>query len=225
MIKSTTSVIIPLYNTENFISEAVESLLNQSLKIDQIIIVNDGSTDSSLKTIKKYCTVEVFNKENSGVVDSLNLGISKATGDLIGFLDADDRWSPNKHEVQRDILLKNDSVDFVFGTAINFKWNEKTEQEEIVKTINSRGFISGMYRKTVFQRVGILTTNPKLNYVMEWHDRAQQNNIKALNHPEIIYHRRIHSANTGILNKEKHHLEYLNTIKASLEHRRANTHN
>ncbi len=221
MIANTITVIIPLYNTEKYIVEAIESLINQTRRVDQIIVVNDGSTDSSISQLSKFPSLEIYQKENSGIVDTLNLGLSKATGDFIGFLDADDRYRNNKLEIQSDLLQKNKNVDVVFGGSINFKINPITQKEEILKKILGKGFNLGLYRRSVFEKVGNLILNPSLNYVIEWHDRANHFEIQNLSHNEIVYERRIHDSNTGILNKEKHNLEYLNTIKASLDRRRA----
>ena len=90
------SVIVPLYNTEKYIEEAILSLLNQTTKIDQIIVVDDGSTDNGAEIVKKYPQVELIQKENEGLKKTLNCGLSHAMGDFIGFLDADDRWKTNK---------------------------------------------------------------------------------------------------------------------------------
>lgn len=86
------SIIIPIYNTEKYIRECLDSLLREEVDIE-IIIINDGSTDNSDEIIKEYLdkgNIKYFYQENSGVSKARNLGISKATGDYIMFLDSDD---------------------------------------------------------------------------------------------------------------------------------------
>lgn len=88
------SVIIPVYNAGKYINRCVESVINQDYYNLEIIIINDGSTDDSFDIIQKYASednrIVVVNKLNSGVSDTRNAGLNKASGDLIGFIDADD---------------------------------------------------------------------------------------------------------------------------------------
>ena len=90
------SIIIPCYNAEKFIAETIQSVINQTYKNWELIIVNDGSTDSSLQKIEEFVNqeakIKVFNKNNTGVSDSRNYGLKIAKGDFIAFLDADDVW-------------------------------------------------------------------------------------------------------------------------------------
>lgn len=91
------SCIIPLYNKEKTIERAINSVLHQSYKNLELIIVNDGSTDRSANIVDKFVDqrVKLFNQENSGVSVARNKGIEHTSGELIAFLDADDIWLPN----------------------------------------------------------------------------------------------------------------------------------
>ena len=88
------SVIVPVYNVENYLEKCLTSLVNQTLKDIEIIVVNDGSTDNSQKIIdryeKKYSNVKAYVKKNGGVSDARNYGINKAKGKYIAFVDGDD---------------------------------------------------------------------------------------------------------------------------------------
>ena len=103
------SVIIPLYNSESFISNAVESILNQTYSNIEVIVINDGSTDNSYGEVKKYESkkVKIFSQENKGASAARNLGLKHARGAYIQFLDADDYLSNNKIERQVNILIDN----------------------------------------------------------------------------------------------------------------------
>ena len=94
------SVIIPLYNCERYISQAVESILNQTYKKIEIIVVDDGSTDFSLKVVKTFQDerIKIISRENGGLAKARNSGITEAKGEIAGFLDADDYWHPSKIE-------------------------------------------------------------------------------------------------------------------------------
>lgn len=91
------SVVIPLYNCRDFIDRCVNSILQQTIPADEIIIVDDGSTDGGAEFVesKRYPRTKLIKQENKGVSAARNNGIMTAKGDFIAFLDADDRWLPN----------------------------------------------------------------------------------------------------------------------------------
>lgn len=88
------SVLVPIYNVEEFLPECLDSLVGQTLKEIEIICINDGSTDNSLKIIKSYANkderIRIINKKNSGYGDSMNRGLDLATGEYIGIVESDD---------------------------------------------------------------------------------------------------------------------------------------
>lgn len=88
------SIIVPIYNTEQYLERCLQSLINQDYKNIEIILVNDGSDDNSLAICNKYKKdddrIMVIDKEHTGVSDTRNIGIKRATGDYIGFVDSDD---------------------------------------------------------------------------------------------------------------------------------------
>ncbi len=94
MMDITFSIILPVYNKEEFVAQAIESVLNQEYKNLELIVINDGSTDNSLYICEGYkhqdARVTIINQENSGVSKSRNVGIEKSNGKYIIFLDADD---------------------------------------------------------------------------------------------------------------------------------------
>lgn len=94
------SIIIPLYNKEKHIEETLKSVFNQTFTDYEIIIINDGSTDESENIVRSFNSekIKLYNQKNQGVSTARNLGIEKANGKLIAFLDADDYWFPNHLE-------------------------------------------------------------------------------------------------------------------------------
>jgi glycosyltransferase involved in cell wall biosynthesis len=88
------SIVIPVYNVENYLKECLNSLINQTFKDIEIICVNDGSTDNSLNILNEYSQndnrIKVFNQSNSGAAISRNNGIKEANGEYLAILDADD---------------------------------------------------------------------------------------------------------------------------------------
>lgn len=97
------SIIVPVYNTEQYLEQCLDSLVNQTLKDIEIIVINDGSPDNSNKIIKKYekkypKKIKGYEKENGGLSDARNFGISKASGEYLAFLDSDDYVSLDTYE-------------------------------------------------------------------------------------------------------------------------------
>ena len=106
------SVIVPIYNVENYLENCLSSICNQSYKNLEIILINDGSTDSSEKICKKYVEkdnrVRLYSCLNSGPAFARNLGISKSNGNYITFIDSDDKVDLNMIKILYDELKKND---------------------------------------------------------------------------------------------------------------------
>lgn len=100
------SVIIPLYNKELYIKSAIESVLNQTFKDYEIVIVNDGSTDYSLQIVNSFKNknITVINQANTGVATARNNAIAAAKGKYISLLDADDTWYSNHLEAQKKLI-------------------------------------------------------------------------------------------------------------------------
>lgn len=108
------SVIIPTYNRERFVREAVDSALGQSAPPHEVIVVDDGSRDGTLAVLAEYGgAIRVVPQENSGVSAARNHGARLASGDLLAFLDADDFWMPRKLELQLACYRANPAVGLV----------------------------------------------------------------------------------------------------------------
>ena len=96
------SVIIPVYNTEKYLRECLDSVVNQTLRDIEIICVDDGSTDNSLAILREYETkdsrIKVLTQENINAGAARNKGLSEATGEFLSFLDSDDFFEPDAIE-------------------------------------------------------------------------------------------------------------------------------
>lgn len=101
------SAIIPTYNYGKYVSEAVDSILEQSYGPIEIIVVDDGSTDNTTEALKAYGDkIHYIHKNNAGLSAARNTGIEAAKGEFLAFLDADDKWKPNKIELQVELAYK-----------------------------------------------------------------------------------------------------------------------
>jgi len=113
----TISIVIPVYNGEKTIIDTIESVLNQTLKDFELIIINDGSEDATLDIISSIqdLRIKVFSYDKAGVSKSRNRGISHATGDYISFIDADDLWTADKLESQLKALQENPEATVAYS--------------------------------------------------------------------------------------------------------------
>ncbi|MGM3309360.1 glycosyltransferase [Anabaena sp. WFMT] len=114
------SVVIPVYNGEKTIRETIESVLTQNFKDIEIIVINDGSNDSTLEIIKSIADsrIQIFTYTNAGLAASRNRGIYHASGEYISFIDADDLWTPDKLESQWQVLRENPA------SAVAYSWTD-----------------------------------------------------------------------------------------------------
>ena len=103
------SIIVPIYNVEQYLEKCIESILNQTYQNLEIILVEDGSPDRCGKICDEYAQkdkrIKVIHKENGGLSDARNVGIKSATGTLIGFVDSDDYIAENMYEIDRKSVV------------------------------------------------------------------------------------------------------------------------
>lgn len=171
------SVIIPTYNCGEFIEEAIESVLNQTYKNVEVIVIDDGSTDNTFNLLnKKYSKLGLIKKTNGGPASARNLGLKHATGEFIAFLDADDLWSKNKIELQVKYFDRNNNYDLVYTDVQTFTKvkNNNLNKESILRcdlqgNLFSNLFWSNfivnssvMFRSSLIKSVGLLDESKNL---------------------------------------------------------------
>ena len=123
------SIIVPVYNVAEYLSECLESLINQSFTNTEIICINDGSTDDSLKILEKYSKsddrIMIISQENRGLGSSRNVGLKNASGKYVFFMDSDDFLELDALELLYNNITSNDS-DVVFYGAYKYIDGETT---------------------------------------------------------------------------------------------------
>ena len=119
-MKDRISILLPVYNDEDFISKSISSVLKSTYKNFELIIINDGSTDKSPEIINHFkdSRIKLYDKNNSGLIESLNYGLTKCNSGIIMRMDGDDEISENKIELQLKSFLKSDSVLHGTGAEI-----------------------------------------------------------------------------------------------------------
>jgi glycosyltransferase involved in cell wall biosynthesis len=112
------SAIIPTYNREAWLAEAIESILQQSHPVSELVVVDDGSTDGTADLVRKYPEVKYLYQQQRGPSAARNTGAKHASGNWLAFLDSDDRWLPKKLEKQVVFLTENSEFEAVYTNEI-----------------------------------------------------------------------------------------------------------
>jgi len=219
------SVIISVYNSEAYIAEAVESVLNQTLPAGEVFVVDDGSTDGTGEVLRRFeGRIRYIHQANQGQGAALNTGIGLAKGSFLGFLDSDDLWTPTKLEVQLAALEADPSLELVYGQTRQFRSPELAPAVAETLTCDDKlqpsPLISGLLvRRSVFDRVGAFRVD-NVTACLDWYLRMREAGIRHSYPDHHITWRRVHEANTSLKHKRIGQ-DYLQQLKASLDRRRA----
>jgi glycosyltransferase involved in cell wall biosynthesis len=217
------SVIIPVFNREAYLREALDSVLKQTRPADEIIVVDDGSTDRSAEVAHSYggCVRYVF-QANQGIGGARNTGIAIARGDLIALLDSDDLWLETKLERQCDALSQHPEFDFVFCQMIQFSKPEVSQDEqpafnhEAMAACLASGLLA---RREVFTKTGPYETDLRVGEFVSWIGRAQELGLRYDILPEVLLHRRVHAGNS--VRDKTAKIDYVRLLKRQLDRRRS----
>ena len=217
------SVIIPTYNTASYISEAIDSILKQTILVDEIIVIDDGSTDNTREIVEKL-PVKYLYQKNMGAGVARNQGVKLAKNELIAFLDADDLWLPKKLEEQLNVFATKPSVNMVFGYVEHFfspDIDDTIRQKVSCPTKPQKGIspITLLIHKTDWNKVGEMNTSLGIGEFIEWYGRAKDAGLTTYHLDEIVAKRRLHNNNQG-LKKRDLRSDYLQILKARINQQR-----
>jgi len=215
------SVIIPVYNGEKYLAEAIESVLAQTLPPLEIIVVDDGSTDASADIARGFGDpVRVESQPHGGIAPARNRGVALARGELIAFLDADDVWGVDKLAVQVAELEINVDAKMVFGLVEQFVSPEVSIRVRFPDH-PIPGIFAGalLIRRVDFYRVGEFAAEWKVGEFIDWYARAVELGLRSVVLPQVVLRRRIHRANQTALDPGMKS-DYPRLIKNALDRRR-----
>ncbi len=218
------SVIIPVYNGEKFLAEAVESVRRQNHQPLEIIIVDDGSTDSTAKIAAGFQgNVRYAYQSNGGPAAARNRGLRMAAGNVIAFLDVDDVWSENKLGLQLGYFEINPSLEIVLGLLQRMQLTGSEgvrytfkEWEEPVMNMHLG---SALFKRSVFETVGLFDESLGYCEDWDWFMRAKERHVPMLVHQNVVYYYRRHNQN--ITNDTETGFNFaLKMLRYSLDRRR-----
>ena len=198
------SVIIPVCNGERFLAEALGSVFAQTLLPDEIIVVDDGSTDGTAALVARLAAtapapVRYLYQENRGPAAARNAGIQQAQGATLAFLDADDLWTPEKQQTQMALLTAPPWIDIVTGLTQQFldlgDSSSSGAQLTAPHPYADPHFQSKLFRAELFERVGLLDESLQFGEDIDWLVRAVQCGARIRQHDAIVVHYRRHAHN------------------------------
>ena len=197
------SVIIPLYNAENTILAALDSVKNQEGNfVFEILVINDGSTDKSAEKVQQFIDenpqlkIQLIHQENKGVSSARNVGLRLAKGEWLAFLDSDDVWLPHKTKVMMKVLTENSKIDFLvalrnseriwFPYKINYKNLAKITLNKLLFRIEGQTS-TAIFKRKILINTGLFNENQKYsedaNY---WMRISKHNNMFILAEDLVI---------------------------------------
>jgi glycosyltransferase involved in cell wall biosynthesis len=222
------SVVLPVYNRARYVGEAIDSVLGQTRAPDELIVVDDGSTDDSIAVVERFARpgVRILRRENGGIGAARNTGLAAVTGDLVAFIDSDDVWERDKLALQVRALQDGDAVQLVFGHLVEFLSPDRAAElagSLRVGTDPVPGLIATtlLARRTAVESIGPFDEALRVGEFVEWMSRARDLGLGRRMLPEVVARRRIHGENTVLT---RANTDYLRAIKSTLDRRRRATH-
>jgi glycosyltransferase involved in cell wall biosynthesis len=220
------SVVMPVYNGERYLAQAVESVLTQSYQPVELIVVDDGSTDNSAGVARRFGNALHYEYQaNAGQSAARNRGVELARGPLLAFLDDDDYWSADKLRLQTDALEGDPSLEAVYGHVRQFLSPDlspeaagKVRYHAEVMPGNVPGAL--LIRRAAFDRVGAFDPHWRVGEFVHWYARAADVGLHVRMLPDVVLHRRLHDDNQGIRQRAES-VQYVRILKATLDRRRA----
>jgi glycosyltransferase involved in cell wall biosynthesis len=222
----TVSAFVAVRDAGKYLRESIDSILGQTRPPDEVVVVNDGSTDDSADILASYGdALRVFHQEASGYPVTFNRGLARTVGEVIACLDADDYWELDAIERRLDRLTQPDAPDAVAGMMVQFLSPEldgsdgrrfRFDAAPVPTTL----FQTTIIRRAVFDRVGMLDETLTTSANIDWLSRARAAGMTVARVDALVLHRRIHRTNMGIRLADQKQTDLLRIVRAHHERSR-----
>ena len=229
MSKPLVTCIITAYNGENYVSEAIQSVLDQDYCNKEIIVVNDGSIDNTAAILDSFGSkIRAVYQENQGAGAARNAGVKASNGTYICFLDHDDLWDARKLSDQMGVIdQQGDREPLIFTQVKQFICERLTDEEKQKLKVPEETPMAGYLPSTLllsrrrFEQIGFFQEDKQLGEFIEWYQRVLEKKIPAVMIEKVLTYRRVHLNNMGRNKEIYHRSSYLKILQAGLAKRRA----
>jgi len=194
------TAIIAAYNGEQYLAEAIQSVLAQDYPRVELVVIDDGSTDATAAVAARFVQVRLLTQKNAGVAAARNRAAKAAHGTLLAFLDQDDRWTPGKLSAQVAPLLEDASLDYTVGYQRIFLDDGVPEPRWLATAGFDRehvGYFPGtlVVRREAFERTGGFRSGAEPAEGADWFLRANEHCLTKHVVHEVVLLKRIHDGN------------------------------
>jgi len=221
------SCLVPLFNAEAYVAEALDSILGQTYENTEIVVVDDGSTDRSADVVRGYgARVRLVSQSNTGLGGARNACLRQAQAPFIAFLDADDIWHPQKLDLQMAVFETEPETDICFGYAQNF-WVDELDAERtkygdwvLAAPVRTLNLSTSLMRREVFDTCGPFDATLTDSADKHWVMRIDEAGLKTMYVPDIILYRRLHRQNLTRRMDDSDRTNMVDLLKTTLDRRR-----
>jgi len=221
------SVLIPCYDAARYLAEALESAFAQGVPLDEIVVVDDGSTDETERVIAPFGErVRYHRQAHAGIAAARNRALALSTGDLIAFLDADDVWPDGSLAARLAALEADEALEYVYGEVEQFVSpelpEEWTRRHAAAVSTPSPARLAGtmLVWRRAFVGVGGFRETLRIGETVDWIARADSLGVQNRFLPRLVLRRRLHATNTGLTQQDSRS-DYLAVARAALARRRS----
>jgi glycosyltransferase involved in cell wall biosynthesis len=213
------SVVVPVYNAEEFVRAGIESLLAQDYPSFELIVVDDGSSDTSAEIADTFPGVRVLRQANAGPAAARNAGIERAGGEFIAFHDADDLAPSTKLSVQVGYLLEHEEVDCVLARQ---EWIDPPSwlaRDAVFGELGGIPLPSAVYRAAVLRELGGFNESFRTGEDVDLLIRLRERGGQYVVLPDVLLYRRFHGENLSVVPGRPENR--IRSLKQKLERERA----
>ena len=213
----TVAIVLPFRNYERTLEAAIRSVLGQTYRALDLLLIDDGSTDASGEVARRYSPpARYLRRAHGGAGAARNTGVAHAESELIAFCDADDLWAESKLERQMAVFREDPGIDVVFGSVSEFWASGRPEglrpaREGVPGALPSAMLI----RRAAFERVGPFAEGWRIGEWAEWFTRMRAAGLREVWLSEVLVARGLHPSSSGMVQRDAR-IEYPRLLRAHL---------
>ncbi len=221
------SGLLSVFNGEKYLAEAIDSMLAEIGSDDEVIVVDDGSTDGTPAVLARYAgRIQTISRPNAGSAAALNRAIARSRGRYLAFNDADDLWQPGRIARQVEVLQTNPHIDLVYGMALQFVSPELSDEAK-QRFAPPRALLRGesfpclLMRRSAYETIGPFDESMRMTFAYAWSAKSKAANLGRIMLDDVVSRRRLHHNNWSRLHRDQLEAESLKAMRDQILRRRS----